>query len=656
MKKKFNTSVLQNKLFRCDSINIFEKLFKTPFERVICILEDNISFFESIQMEDRAGSIREVIKYIVSGSLYSFDKDNFGNENPGYLTTNLEALSINKKITSKFDLIDHFTKNPVRIMFRNSKYDLSTKFFKPSLSRKTTKNLKPKIANDLYFKNEDQIITFNFLQKSSKKDKDEVECHESPMRKWTSKSISKRQNLEKYRDVSDDPSQPRNKLEEYFIKRFTQIEQNQNQFDSVILDSNQMSNLLKLKNKGNARNQNIHAHASKALTESLKIEGFYENNVDKNLVEAITTRNFDIRNFTKAFPLQEASFIVISSVICLLNLTQKFSMGKLQDFNNYCLANDNKTNLPYHNLKHSLDVFHFLYIVLTYSYSLKIFHFTEVDAIAVIMAGLLHDFGHTGFNNDFHIKAISEIAVDYNNQSVTQNFHSRNASKLFLNPRLNILNKLSSIEFKLFRKRLIESILATDMAGHTRLISLIKGKFNFYKIKLGSNTHLLVNINKPDYIEEQQELINFIIHIADFSYTTKPFLTSSMWTYELFLEFWNQGKYESKLGLEKSVLCDRISTSIPSAQISFLSGIAMPSFSLLLDVVPTLSYLKSNLKANLERWECLERKEGKDNDSAEENDDSEGYSEDERNLKKCTIASYNMDPTEHFAIHYNNIS
>lgn len=652
MKKKFNTSVLQNKLFRCDSINIFEKLFKTPFERVICILEDTIGFFENVKMEDRAGSIREVIKYIVSGSLYSFDKDNFGNESPGYLTTNLEASSIKKKITSKFDLVDHFTKNPVRLMFRNSKYDLSANYFKPSL-KKTSKNLKTKVANDLYFKNENQIITFNFSQKSNNKE-EEIILQEVAVSKGTSKSINKRCELEKYSDISDDPSQPRNKLEGYFINRYIQKEQIDSLSESATPETSLMNNLLKLKNKSTPRNQTH--QASKALTDSLRIEDLYVNKIGKNLVETITNRNFDIRRFTKNYSLPEASFIVVSSVICLLNLTHKFSMNKLQNFNDYCTLSYNKRELPYHNLKHSLDVFHFLYIVLTYSYSLKIFHFTEVDAIAVIMAGLLHDFGHTGFNNDFHIKTISEIAVDYNNQSVTQNFHSMNASKIFLNPRLNILNKLNTIEFKLFRKRLIESILATDMAGHTRLISLIKGKFNFYKIKLGSNTNLLVNINKPDYIEEQQELINFIIHIADFSFTTKPFVTSSKWTYELFLEFWNQGKYESILGLEKSVLCDRVSTSIPSAQISFISGIAIPSFSLLLDIVPTLSYLKTNLKANLERWEYLERKEGKEDDSAEENDDSEGYSEDERNLKKYNIASYNLDPTEQFAIYFNKIT
>lgn len=649
MKKKFNTSSLLGKSFRCDSRNIFEKLFKTPFERVLCILEDTIGFFEDIKMEERASSIREVIKYVVSGSLYSFDKDHFAEDSPGNLTTNLEACAINSKISSSFDLIDHFTKNPVRHMFRNSKYNLRANFFKPSM-RKTSRNLKTKPTNELYFKNENQIITFNFPQKSNKEPFEDFSSIK------TTKNLSVKKGFD-YSDNSDNANQPRSKLEEYFISQFTCNDQTQQSKTSIsnkeanptasiiILNDNFCSNVSK-------------SYSSKAMTDDLiKIDNnMYSSNISKSLVEAITNRNFDIRSFSRNYPLIEASFIVISSVICFLNLTHKFSMNRFPAFNSFIYDNFSKIQLPYHNLLHALDVFHFLYIVLTYSYSLKIFHFTEVDAIAVIMAGLLHDFGHNGFNNDFHVKAISGISVEYNNQSVTQNFHSMNASKIFLNPRLNILNKLNSMEFKLFRKRLIESILATDMAQHTRLISLIKGKFNFYKIKLGSNTNLLVNLGKPDYIDEQQELINFIVHISDFSNTTKPFKSASKWTYEMFLEFWNQGKYESLLGLEKSVLCDRVSTSIPTAQISFISGIAIPSFSLLLDAVPTLSYLKANLKANLERWEYLERKEAKENDSAEENDDSDEHSEDERVLKKYSIASFNLDPSGLFAIYFNKIS
>lgn len=627
--------------------NTISNLRICQFDRVLSILEDIINFLEKINEKERASSLNEVLKHIVSGNLFSFDSGKLEESHKGSFNEQIPTDTDRKSLYSKMELISQYTSNPVLSIGLN---DILTAF-KPSLEFKS-KSVNEYISKHTY--------SLNLSKKFQECDKD---LEPKNLRFSKEANYANHNNCQcEYSNFSDFSEKPQSKLEKYFVLNYYKNDKGIPNNEFEISPDSQDLVLKDLNNYREFKSSNLQSHSIRLSSDfkSPSSSNFSScrkyPNLKKNLVETITNRNFDVRSLTNKYSLEEASFLVMSSVICLLNLSHKFDMQKLPAFNSFCVESFNSLKLPFHNLSHSLDVFHFLYIVLTYSYSLKIFYFTEVDAMAVIMAGLLHDLGHYGFSNDFHIKSISELAIEYNNQSIIQNFQSRNASNVFLNAHLNISSKLSPIEFKLFRKRLIESILATDMAGHTKLISLIRGKFNFYKIKLGTNANLLVNVKALDYIEEQQELINFIVHLADYSYTTKPFSLSSKWTYEMFLEFWNQGKYETILGLDKSILCDRVSTSIPAAQISFISGIAIPSFSLLLDIVPTLSYLKSNLKTNLERWENLERKQNKDDDSAEDIDDSDEYSEDERNLKKYNIASYDKDPRQLFTIYYGKIS
>ena len=98
----------------------------------------------------------------------------------------------------------------------------------------------------------------------------------------------------------------------------------------------------------------------------------------------------------------------------------------------------------------------------------------QIDVISLLTAGICHDLGHDGFTNQYHINAISERAVRYNDMSVQENYHVAEAFGIITKKELNFLDKLSADEFKVFRKRMIGCILATDMAKHATDLSIIK--------------------------------------------------------------------------------------------------------------------------------------------------------------------------------------
>ena len=59
--------------------------------------------------------------------------------------------------------------------------------------------------------------------------------------------------------------------------------------------------------------------------------------------------------------------------------------------------------------------------------------------------------------------------------------------ELISKPELNFTENLSKEEFKIFRKRTIGLILATDMAKHMADLSVLKSTFEEYDIIDGKN-------------------------------------------------------------------------------------------------------------------------------------------------------------------------
>ena len=59
------------------------------------------------------------------------------------------------------------------------------------------------------------------------------------------------------------------------------------------------------------------------------------------------------------------------------------------------------------------------------------------------------------------------------------------------------------------------------------------------------------------------------------------------------------------MGLTVSFLCDRNTANVPSSQVNFIRGFILPTFGILINIFPTLSYTVENANKNIDEWQKL---------------------------------------------------
>ncbi len=112
------------------------------------------------------------------------------------------------------------------------------------------------------------------------------------------------------------------------------------------------------------------------------------------------------------------------------------------------------------------------------------------------------------------------MAITYNDISYLENFH---CAKLFKTIKIDEFEILNDNDYKLIRKRIISEILATDMANHGKVMTLIKAKIpnELFENKdniIENRKFELLSKNPKTQFEEQQSLLDYLIHTADLAH------------------------------------------------------------------------------------------------------------------------------------------
>ena len=368
-------------------------------------------------------------------------------------------------------------------------------------------------------------------------------------------------------------------------------------------------------------------------------------------LKLINERNFD------AFQLKEivgySNILPFVGRIILENLglidEEILNTDKLDSFLVSVSSQYFETTL-YHNSLHGIDVTQSCYIFFLHSNAEKIAKTNVLDLLSIFIAALGHDIGHPGLTNTYHINDSTDIAITYNDISVLENFHASTLFKTIRRTENNIFEKLTNIDYKIIRKRMISEILATDMANHGKVISLIKSKISTnedgkdFKFKLFSG-------NEQTKTEEQQSLLDFMIHLADLAHNTRLFNISLKWVELLSEEFWRQGDLEKKQNLPVSFLCDRDNINIPQSQKGFISGFIIPTFDCLVKIFPTLRFTLDNANNNLKEWQKL-LNEGRLRGWTPTKDTHEF----ERLPKKCATKKYEKNKSGKIVVAKGNVN
>ncbi|KAJ2548869.1 3',5'-cyclic-nucleotide phosphodiesterase [Coemansia sp. RSA 1933] len=292
---------------------------------------------------------------------------------------------------------------------------------------------------------------------------------------------------------------------------------------------------------------------------------------------------------------------------------------------------------PYHNFHHAVDVTQCTFYIL---HTLGLFSKTgyrrsslrspadasfplrsilrPTDTIALVVASLCHDLGHPGLNNAFMVRAHTQLAEVYNDQSVLENFHAacfsmimsyffadfgfssstacsaNEASKEFGNVSAAATPSHFSFDYDEFRRVAVHAILATDMARHFEFIGKCKAQHERFKSR--SN----LPMTPQQHEAERAQLAASILKCADISNIVRPFNISQRWTRRLNKEVTLQGNIEESLGMSRTMVVDL--ENVPTSQIAFYETCGRPLFNAVADLVPELRFMADQLENNIRNW------------------------------------------------------
>ena len=322
-------------------------------------------------------------------------------------------------------------------------------------------------------------------------------------------------------------------------------------------------------------------------------------------MKMITDKDFDIFEFKEKVGYKNVLPLMCHCILKTLGLFDHriINLSKLEAFL-FSVSDGYKESTLYHNSLHGADVTQSLCVYFINSNAEQISETNVLDLLGMIISAMGHDLGHPGLTNNFHINASTELALTYNDSSCLENFHCSFLFNIIKKDETNIFEKLSVENYKNIRKRMIRQILATDMANHGEVMSLIRTKIKLSKEQKDEQFILLTGNEKTKF-DEQQVLLNYLIHMADLGHNCKKYEISKKWVRVLCEEFWIQGDKEKSLGIPVSFLCDRDKIDVPASQVNFLKGFIISSFDSLVDIFPKLKYTLDNAKNNIKEWQKL---------------------------------------------------
>ena len=571
----------------------------TPFERVLSIINEAKAFILSVTKEQQEliKGLEWTIKVISSHSLYSYEfKDQdylneMSQDNPDFKqfvdfvnSYNDEVIQMNKKMGKSIqetNLNLKWTKPLKTERIEEEKEEESIKKEEEN-SKNNDHPIKTKKTDSAILRNKNKN---NRLAKLTKV----IYSNTGIKKKGTNtNAITKK--------PTRDLKSPKPKR----LKNMKKIEQYNT--EKKIVKS--LSGNLNTQNQKKSNNKN----ANKSQPEVMVIPKdsiLYDVKYPLNRILEKTFNIFELKEIVgqdKVLPIMGK--VILDSFG--FNVDDIISTEKLEPFL-ISISNQYFHTTLYHNSLHGADVTQSVCLYFLNSNAEEICQSLVLDILGILIAALGHDLGHPGYTNPFHINSSSELAITYNDISCLENYHASKLFRTIRNPQTDIFENLTVPDYKTIRKRMIGNILATDMANHGKIMTVIKSRIS---INVGENKKKfeLLSGNEKTKFEEQQSLFDFLIHSADLAHNTKLFSISLKWVQLLSEEFWLQGDKEKSLNLPVSFLCDRESYDVPKSQVGFIKGFIIPTFECLVNVFPTLQYTLDNAKTNLKRWQRLVNK------------------------------------------------
>ena len=220
--------------------------------------------------------------------------------------------------------------------------------------------------------------------------------------------------------------------------------------------------------------------------------------------------------------------------------------------------------------------------------------------LALVTAAICHDIDHPGNTNAFEISSASELALRYNDRGVLENHHSATAWSILRKPANNIFAGFTMPTMKKLRMVICTSILFTDMSEH---FSLMKTFFGVAKRDDGAEW-------SPADENESKMLANVLLHSADLSNPTRPWVVGRKWAKLIGEEFNNQVAMEKEMGLpwEKWMQTNN-ELEHAKGEGNFIKFVIRPWWETIATIFPFLDFATENLETNFTNYGKLVKEE-----------------------------------------------
>ena len=262
------------------------------------------------------------------------------------------------------------------------------------------------------------------------------------------------------------------------------------------------------------------------------------------------------------------------------------------------LENGMPSSNPYHNAIHVADVTQTVHVLLIKGGIGQ--HLDKLEVLACIIAALVHDFEHLGLNNDYLVKICHERALAHNDRAPNENHHVMAAFKVMRRPECNFCQSLTAQQMSRIRKVMIDMVLATDMAEHQRIVSLLKqempsrleaahrkaaivrdlSSLSEAPTERGGHGAAKTRDDRETFLELDAKGLSLMlcaaIKLADLGHAFTGFDVHKKWSARLEEELFLQGDEERKRKLPISYLMDREKPGVTKSQEGFFDYVVRP--------------------------------------------------------------------------------
>ncbi|KAM8958417.1 rod cGMP-specific 3',5'-cyclic phosphodiesterase subunit beta isoform 2-T2 [Lycaon pictus] len=257
--------------------------------------------------------------------------------------------------------------------------------------------------------------------------------------------------------------------------------------------------------------------------------------------------------------------------------------------------------ITYHNWRHGFNVAQTMFTLLTTG-KLKSYY-TDLEAFAMVTAGLCHDIDHRGTNNLYQMKSQNPLAK-LHGSSILERHHLEFGKFLLSEETLNIYQNLNRRQHEHVIHLMDIAIIATDLALY------FKKRTMFQKIVDESKNYE----DRKSWVEylsletTRKEIVMAMMMTAcDLSAITKPWEVQSKVALLVAAEFWEQGDLErTVLDQQPIPMMDRNKAAeLPKLQVGFIDFVCTfvyKEFSRFHEeILPMFDRLQNNRK----EWKAL---------------------------------------------------